>query len=115
MPSGTVKIFFEDKGFGFITPHDGGDDVFVHRKLAGADRTTYLEEGDDVDYEIEYNAHRGQYAASSCTGFKTGGNGGRFDRKRGVPVSFVAATLSDQRLQGSGVDMHDLDLGLETC
>ena len=59
MPSGTVKIFFEDKGFGFITPHDGGDDVFVHRKLAGADRTTYLEEGDDVDYEIEYNAHRG--------------------------------------------------------
>ena len=114
MPSGTVKVFFEDKGFGFITPDGGGDDVFVHRKVAGADRTAYLEEGDAVDYEVEYNDRRGgQYAASSCTGFKTGGSGGRFGRKRGVPVSFVGATLSDQRLQGGGLDIHDLDWGFQ--
>ena len=76
MPSGTVKVFYEDKGFGFITPDGVGDDVFVHRKVAGADRTAYLEEGDEVVYEVEFNDRRGQYAASSCTGFKTRGSGG---------------------------------------
>ncbi|CAK0816139.1 unnamed protein product [Prorocentrum cordatum] len=80
MPKGTVKKFFEDKGFGFITPDDGGDDVFVHRKVNGDDRTAYLEEGDAVRYEVEWDDRKGKYSASSCDGpWKTGGGGGGGD------------------------------------
>ena len=76
MPSGTVKKFFEDKGFGFITPDDGSEDIFVHRKCNGEDRSAYLDEGDKVEYEVEWNDQKGKYSASTCTPFKTGGGGG---------------------------------------
>merc|ERR1712228_624485 len=76
MPTGTVKKFFADKGFGFIEPADGGEQIFVHRKVNGDDRSAYLEEGDEVEYEVEWDDRKGKYAASSCTGFKTGGDGG---------------------------------------
>ena len=50
MPEGTVKFFNVTKGFGFITPSDGGKDVFVHTTgLMGGD----LREGDRVTYELE--------------------------------------------------------------
>merc|ERR1711862_24805 len=78
MPTGVVKKFFEDKGFGFITPDDGGEDVFVHRSVHGdgSDRSAYLEEGDKVEFESEWNDRKGKYSCTSCTGFKTGGGGG---------------------------------------
>jgi len=69
--AGTIKKFFEDKGFGFISPDDGSEDVFVHRKCHGdgQDRTAYLSEGDAVTYESEYDDRKGKYSASTCTGF----------------------------------------------
>ena len=77
MPNGTVKKFFEDKGFGFITPDDGSEDIFVHRRQCGGDdRGAYLEEGDKVEYEVEWNDQKGKYSASSCSGWKSGGGGG---------------------------------------
>merc|ERR1712039_282852 len=76
MPTGTVKKFFEEKGFGFITPDDGSEDVFVHRKVHGTDRSAYLDEGDKVTYEVEWDDRKGKYAVSQCDDFKTGGGGG---------------------------------------
>jgi len=50
MEKGTVKFFNDGKGFGFITPDDGGKDVFVH---ANGLNGTSLNEGDKVSYEVE--------------------------------------------------------------
>jgi CspA family cold shock protein len=48
---GTVSWYDEDKGFGFVTPDSGGDDVFVHVR-ALAQGLTWLTEGDRVTYEV---------------------------------------------------------------
>ena len=50
MSNGTVKFFNEGKGFGFITPDDGGKDVFVH--INGLNGNT-IREGDKVSYDTE--------------------------------------------------------------
>jgi len=49
MNKGTVKFFNDEKGFGFITPEDGGKDVFVHKTGTRA----RIGEGDLVSYEVE--------------------------------------------------------------
>ncbi|MCK5721662.1 MAG: cold-shock protein [Gammaproteobacteria bacterium] len=53
MSTGTVKWFSADKGFGFITPDDGGKDLFVHHSeiQAGGDYAT-LSDGQKVEYEV---------------------------------------------------------------
>jgi len=50
MSNGTVKFFNDGKGFGFITPDDGGKDVFVH--VNGLNGNT-INEGDKVSYDVE--------------------------------------------------------------
>lgn len=49
MSTGTVKFFNESKGFGFITPEDGGKDVFVHVSALNGE----IAEGDNVSYDVE--------------------------------------------------------------
>jgi len=50
MSNGTVKFFNDTKGFGFITPDEGGKDVFVH--VNGLDGGS-ITEGDKVSYDVE--------------------------------------------------------------
>lgn len=51
MPTGTVKWFDDTRGFGFIAPAEGGDDVFVHHSnIAGTGFKT-LAEGANVEFE----------------------------------------------------------------
>jgi CspA family cold shock protein len=53
MPTGTVKWFSDDKGFGFITPDEGSRDLFVHHSNISADGYRSLAEGAKVSYEEE--------------------------------------------------------------
>jgi cold shock protein len=53
MPNGTVKWFSDEKGFGFITPEDGGKDLFVHHSAIQGGGFRTLAEGARVSYDAE--------------------------------------------------------------
>lgn len=52
MPKGKVKWFSNQKGYGFITP-ESGNDVFVHHSAIQGDGYKTLEEGQEVEFEIQ--------------------------------------------------------------
>ena len=52
MATGVVKWFSDEKGFGFITPDDGGKDAFVHFSGISGDGFRTLSEGAKVEYEL---------------------------------------------------------------
>jgi CspA family cold shock protein len=54
MQRGKVKWFSSEKGYGFIKPQDGGEDVFVHRNnVTGLDWEDSLRDGESVEYDTE--------------------------------------------------------------
>lgn len=63
MTTGTVKWFNESKGFGFITPSDGGKDVFVHFSEIQAEGFKVLAEGQAVTFNVE-NGPKGPQASN---------------------------------------------------
>ena len=56
MAQGTVKFFNDDKGFGFITPDEGGKDLFVHHSAIVAEGFRSLRDNQRVSYEEEADA-----------------------------------------------------------
>jgi cold shock protein len=63
MAQGTVKWFSQEKGYGFITPDEGGEDLFVHYSAIAGSGFRSLEESERVSYEPT-RGRRGKQAAN---------------------------------------------------
>jgi cold shock protein len=67
MPTGTVKWFNGQKGFGFIQPNDGGSDVFVHISAVERAGLSGLAEGQKVSFELKTDKMRGKVSAENLS------------------------------------------------
>merc|ERR1712046_205422 len=75
--TGTIKKFFNDKGFGFITPDDGSEELFFHVKENGGDDAfSNVNAGDAVNFDSEWNDRKGKSQAVNVSGPTIGGGGG---------------------------------------
>ncbi|CAE8701220.1 unnamed protein product, partial [Polarella glacialis] len=75
MLSGTVKMWNEEKGFGFIAPGDGGADLFAHRSVLQT--TDGLAKGDEVEYDEQKGKERAiKVCGGSGKGAGKGASGG---------------------------------------
>lgn len=63
MATGTVKWFNDSKGFGFITPEGGGEDLFAHYSEIQASGFKSLKEGQRVEFEVKQGPKGKQAAA----------------------------------------------------
>ena len=63
MATGVVKWFSAEKGYGFLTPDDGGADVFVHFSAIQGDGYKSLDEGQQVEFEVT-SGQKGPQAAN---------------------------------------------------
>lgn len=66
MVTGTVKWFNPAKGFGFIQPDEGGEDVFVHISAVQQAGMDSLDEGQKVNFELQ-EGRNGRMAAGNIT------------------------------------------------
>ena len=65
MEKGTVKFYNDQKGFGFITPDNGGKDVFVHATALERAGIRGLREGQKVSYDTEPDRRTGKIAVAN--------------------------------------------------
>jgi CspA family cold shock protein len=65
MPTGTVKWFNSTKGYGFIQPEDGSQDVFVHISAVERAGLRGLNEGQKVSYEVQRDQRSGKNSAEN--------------------------------------------------
>lgn len=65
MPTGTVKWFNSMKGYGFIQPDDGGNDVFVHISAVERAGMSTPQEGQKIKYDLEHDPKKGRVSAGN--------------------------------------------------
>ncbi len=65
MPNGTVKWFNSQKGYGFIQPDDGGNDVFVHISAVERAGMMSLNEGQKIGFEVVADRRTGKSSADN--------------------------------------------------
>ena len=65
MPTGTVKWYNDQKGYGFIQPDSGGKDVFVHATALEQAGLRGLAEGQKVSYDVEADRRSGKESAAN--------------------------------------------------
>jgi len=84
--TGSVKFYSTEKGYGFISPDDGSDDIFVHFTNIQMDGFKSLGDGEAVEYESVFDAAKGKTSAVNVTGpggAQLQGNGGKGKGKGG--------------------------------
>ena len=91
MPQGTVKWFNDEKGYGFITPDEGGEDLFVHRTGIVGSGFESLEEGARVSYEVAQGRKGMQAANVSKASTNRPGSGSAGEDSLRVPLEVVGA------------------------
>ena len=99
--SGTVKFFNNSKGFGFIIPDDGSDEIFVNANyLSGCEA---LSERDLVQYDKLFNEQKGEYQAENVTSRYRSGKGGKGckgGKGGGYPSSGTVKFFNDSKGYG---------------
>ena len=63
--TGTVKWFNDQKGFGFISPDNGGNDVFVHISAVQKANMQTLQEGQKISYDLQRDPKKGKDSAAN--------------------------------------------------
>lgn len=82
MANGSVKWFNNEKGFGFIAPEGGGDDLFVHFSAIQGQGFKSLDEGDEVEFTVGQGQKGPQAQNVSVTRKGAGGGNGGGGRQR---------------------------------
>ncbi|MDO9314956.1 MAG: cold-shock protein [Burkholderiaceae bacterium] len=85
MATGTVKWFNDAKGFGFIEPDGGGDDVFAHFSAIQMDGFRTLKQGSKVTFELAQGP-KGQLAQNIVPANNLGGHGSEADAEQTHPA-----------------------------
>jgi CspA family cold shock protein len=102
MPTGTVKWFNATKGFGFIEPNDGGQDVFVHISALERAGLNSLDEGSTVSFELEQDRRSGKTSAGDLQVLSGGTGGGGGSSRAPAPRARPAPSAPMGETTGSG-------------
>jgi CspA family cold shock protein len=106
MPTGTVKWFNATKGFGFIEPNDGGQDVFVHISALERAGLNSLDEGATVSFELEQDRRSGKTSAGELQVLSAGTGGGGGSGRAPAPRARPAPSAPMGETTGSGTGTH---------